>query len=92
MEIKFIALYLAIKGMNAAQTTNSSNAALVENTVGYSTVMGYLRSHSFSSSFKQTPDERHVQKLTEIDEAILTALEDEPFSSIRQLERATHIP
>jgi hypothetical protein len=92
MDLKSIALYLAIKGMNATQITNDINATLGERTVAYSTVTGYLRSKSLFPSFKQTQDEKQFPQLTEIDEAILMALEDEPFSSIRQLARATHIP
>jgi hypothetical protein len=57
--------------------------------VGYSTVTMYLRMLSFGGKTEEEEISDHDQPLDEVDEAILKALADEPFSSVRRLARHT---
>jgi hypothetical protein len=55
--------------------------------VAYSTVTKYARSAQFSGRKEVTPPEAPDVERSPVDEAILTALVEFPFSSVRELSR-----
>jgi hypothetical protein len=57
--------------------------------IGYSTVTRYLRQRQFPASFPEPPDEPPT---TILDDAVLVALDKQPFSSVRELAKVTCIP
>jgi hypothetical protein len=60
--------------------------------VSYGSVTRHLREARFPPS-KPEPHSAGVQRdLDDSDQAILVALEDSPFASVRQLSRLTHLP
>jgi hypothetical protein len=84
-------LRLAMKGMNATQIHADLVDTFKHEAVHYSTVTWYLRTPSFSASTDPGPTETPPPKQDELDEAILLALGEEPFASVRSLARATHL-
>jgi hypothetical protein len=92
MDQHSIVAYFALKGWSAMQIHNDLVETLNLNAVGYSTVTLYLRTPCFSSPPVPRPHEMPEPDLTESDKAILLALEEQPFASVRQLSRATHLP
>jgi hypothetical protein len=67
-------------------------ATLGPDAVSYSSVTRYLREARFPTS-KPEPYPTDVQRdLDDSDRAILAALEDRPFASVRQLSRLAHLP
>jgi hypothetical protein len=91
MDQKNIVLYLSLKGMNAVEIRKDLKATLKDEAVCYGTVTRYLRSRSFTVSAKPKRIQSDEHFITDTDEAILRALEEQPFSSVRQLARATHL-
>jgi transposase len=91
MDQKSIVLYLAKKGMTATEIHTDLMHTLKEEAVHYSSVTRYLRSTSFTSSTSPKPEEPPDREMSDLDEAILTALGEQPFASVRQLAAATHL-
>jgi GMP synthase-like glutamine amidotransferase len=83
---------LSLKGMSAREIHDDIVATLGADAVSYSLVTRYLR----EAQFPPSKPERHsadVQRdLDDSDQAILAALEESPFASVRQLSRLTHLP
>jgi hypothetical protein len=87
-----IVAYLSLKGMSAREIYGDIVATLGPNAVSYSLVTHYLREARFPPS-KPEPHPTDVQRdLDDPDRAILAVLEDNPFASVRQLSRLTHLP
>jgi hypothetical protein len=93
-----IVAYLSLKGMSAREIHDDIVATLGLDIVLYSSVTRYLREARFPPS-KPEPHPADVQRdlddlddLDDSDQAILAALEDIPFASMRQLSRLTHLP
>jgi histone-lysine N-methyltransferase SETMAR len=84
-------VYLSLKGLNAVEIQNDLVATLKDGAKSNSIVMHYLRKSSFSSPKTPQSSESPNPILNESDEAILLALSDEPFASMRQLARRTHL-
>lgn len=91
MDQKSIVSYLSLKGMTAVQIHADLVATLKGEAVSYGSVTRYLRSKSFIDVKNLMQNGPPDQGLSEIDEAILAALEEQPFASVRQLSRATHL-
>jgi hypothetical protein len=86
-----IVVYLSLKWMSAREIHDDIGAILGPDAMSYSSVTRYLREARFSPS-KPEPDPADVQRnLDDSDQAILAALEDRPFASVRQLSRLTHL-
>jgi hypothetical protein len=87
-----IVAYLLLKGMSTSEIHDDIIATLGLDTVSYSLVTRYLREARFPPS-KPEPHPADVQRdLNDSDQAILAALEDNPFASVRQLSRLTRLP
>jgi hypothetical protein len=87
-----IVTYLSLKGMSAREIYDDIVATLGPDAVSYSSVTRYLREVQFPPS-KPEPHPADVQRdLDDLDQAILAALEDNPFAPVRKLSRLTHLP
>jgi hypothetical protein len=87
-----IVAYFSLKGMSAPEIHDNIVATLVLDAVSYSSVTRYLGEAGFLPS-KPEPHPTDVQRdLDDSDQAILSALEDIPFASVRQLSRLIHLP
>jgi hypothetical protein len=91
MDQQSIVMYLSLKGLNAAKIHNDLVAILKGEANSYNNVTQYLRKPSFSSPKAHQPSESPASIVNESDEAILLALSEGPFASVRQLERRTHL-
>jgi hypothetical protein len=87
-----IVAYVSLKVMLAREIHGHIVATLWSDAVAYSSVTRYLRKAQFPSS-KPEPYPTDVQRdLDDSYQAILAALEDILFASVRQLSRLTHLP
>jgi hypothetical protein len=92
MDKRSIVLDLNRKGLMAHVIHQDLVATLAEEAIAYSTVTNYLRAariiprDAISFSAATSP---HIHKS---DEDILRALKEFPFSSVRKLSCATHLP
>jgi hypothetical protein len=82
---------LSLKGLNAVEVHNDSVATLKGEAKSDGTITYYLRKPSLSRPKTPKPSERLAPILNESDEAILMALSEESFASVRQLACRTHI-
>jgi hypothetical protein len=82
-------LFLALKGLSAWTVCNELPAVLGADAIAYSTQTKYLRQRQFTSIFVDPPEEPAT---IVIDQAILGALEQYPFSSTWELICLTCIP
>jgi hypothetical protein len=89
MDQQSICLFLAMKRLSAQVIDNKLIAVLGPDAIGSSRVTNYLRQRHFPSTLRDTPDEPAA---TVIDNTIMDALEEQPFSSIRELDQLTCIP
>jgi hypothetical protein len=79
-----IAAYFSLKRMSAREIHDNIVATLGPDAVSYSLVTCYLREARFPPS-KSEPHRADLQRdLDDSDQAILAALEDTPFASVRQ--------
>jgi hypothetical protein len=92
MDQKPIVLYLRMKGMALDTTHDNLVRTLGNDAVAYSTVTKYARSAQFSGRKETTPPEAPDVERSPVDEAILTALAEFPFSSVRELSRRICLP
>jgi hypothetical protein len=92
MDLESITLYLAMKHLEALEIHAESNSGLGQGTVGYSTITRCLRKRSFPHSSESAEEEPGIRSCDPIDRAILQALNQQPFSSLRQLAKRTLIP
>jgi hypothetical protein len=83
---------LLLKWMSAREIHDDIVATLGSDAVSYSSVTRYLREARFPLS-KLESHPADVQKdLDDLDQAILAALEDIPFASVRQFSQLVHLP
>jgi hypothetical protein len=92
MDQKPIILYLRMKGMALDAIHDDLVPTLGKDAVAYSTVTKYARSAQFSGRKEATPPEAPDVERSPVDEAILTALAEFPFSSVRELSRRICLP
>jgi hypothetical protein len=83
---------LSVKGMSAREIHDDNVVTLGPDAVSPGSVTRYLREARFHLS-KPEPHPADVQRhLDDSDQAVLAALDDNPFASVRQLSRLTHLP
>jgi hypothetical protein len=92
MNQKPIALYLQMKRMALDAIHDDLVRTLGKDAVAYSTVTKYARSTQFSGRKEPTAPEAPDVERSPVDEAILTALAEFPFSSVRELSRRICLP
>jgi hypothetical protein len=92
MDQKPIVLYLRMKWMALDAIHDNLVRTLGKEAVVYSTVTKYARSAQFSGRKEATPLEAPDVERSPVDEAILTALAEFPFSSVRELSRRICLP
>jgi hypothetical protein len=87
-----IVAYLSLKGMSAREIHNDIVATIGPDAMSYSSVTRYLR-EARSPPSKPEPHQADVQRdLDDLNQAILAALQDSLFASVRQLSQLTHLP
>jgi hypothetical protein len=89
MDQRSICLFLAMKGLSSRDVHNELIAVLGSDAIAYSTVTSYLRQRQFPDISSESSDELLT---TIIDDAILDALDKQPFPSVKELARLTCIP
>ena len=92
LEQRSIVLFLQRKGFTATLIHKELVEVLGSEAVSYSTVTKYLRSELTTPISKVCPkmDEKSGDEI--IDDAIISVLADEPYSSVRQIAQRTKIP
>jgi hypothetical protein len=89
---KPIVLHLRMKGMVPNAIHDDLLRTLGKDVVTYSTVTKYVRSAQFSGRQEATHSEPPDVERSLVDEAILTALAELPFSSVREPSRRICLP
>jgi hypothetical protein len=92
MDQQSIVLYLSRKGLSAVAIHDDLVATLDAEAVSYPSVTRYLREAIFASSNPPDPLSPPEHRLDDSDQAVLLALADQPFASIRELSRLTCLP
>jgi hypothetical protein len=92
MDQKSIGLYLNRKGWTARVIHDDLVATFGMEAIAYSTMTKYLREAQTGPDEVIRLSEEISPHIEDSDEAILSALEQLTFSSVRQLSRATHLP
>jgi hypothetical protein len=92
MDQKSIAMYLNRKGCTAQVIHDDLVAILGEEAIAYSTVRKYLREAQTAPDDASALFDELSPHMDDSDEAILSALEELSFSSVRKLSYATHLP
>ena len=91
MDFNSIVLYLKAKGMNPKEIHSDLVATLGTKVLGYSTVTRWLREVQLEQSSETAVDFTEDAEVDEIDEAILSQLEVQPFGSVRNIGRLTRL-
>jgi histone-lysine N-methyltransferase SETMAR len=89
MDQHSICLFLAMKGLSAQKIHSELVAVLGADAIGYSTITRYLRQQHFPTKSSEPPENTSI---TVVGNAILDALKQQPFSSIREIAKLTCIP
>jgi hypothetical protein len=92
MDQKPIVLYLRRKGMAFDAIHDDLVRTLGKDAMAYSTVTKYARSAQFSGRKEASAPEAPDVERNPVDEVILTALAEFPFSSVRELSRRICLP
>jgi hypothetical protein len=92
MDLKSIAVFFAMKSLSATAIQAEINNVLGPGTVAYSTVTNYLRKRSFAGPSERPSHVPEIEGADSIDQAILQALDEAPFASLRQLAKRILIP
>jgi hypothetical protein len=92
MDLESITLCINRKHLSAVAIHAEINSVLGEGTVGCSTVTCYLRKQSFASALHLAPEEPDLGAANTIHNAILQALDEQSFASLRQIVNRTLIP
>jgi hypothetical protein len=92
MDQQLIVLYLSRKGRSAVAIRDDLVATLNPEAVSHPSVTRYLREAIFTSSNPPDPLPPLDHQLDDSDQVILLAIADQPFASIRELSRLTHLP
>jgi hypothetical protein len=86
-----IVAYLPLKAMSACEMHDNVVAILGPDAVSYSSATSSLREARFPLSKPELHPADIQRDLDDSDQAILAALEDGLFASVRQLSRLTHL-
>lgn len=90
MDIKSIVLYLTKKGLNNGEIHRELVKTLKFSAPAYSTVCKYARSSSWTQQeVKEDPEKKYMEQI--ITEAILSALDKQPFASVCEIAKLTRI-
>jgi hypothetical protein len=89
MDQHSIVLYLAKNGLQATEMHRDLEDTLGPKTIASSIMALPLRAPSFFAANEVQEDQGEAAQVGEVDEAILKALADEPFSPARALARHT---
>jgi hypothetical protein len=92
MHRESITLYLAMKLLGAVEIHAQTNKVFGEGTVRYSTITRYLRKQSFPHSSEVAEEKADIGSSDPIDRIILQALNEQAFTSLRQLAKRILIP
>jgi hypothetical protein len=92
MDQKAIVLSLHMKGIWLDAIHEDVMRVLGESAVAYSTVTKYVRSEKSPPKNDGPLSQPLTVEPGPVDQAILTALADDPFSSVRELSRLTCLP
>jgi hypothetical protein len=92
MDQKSIVLYLHMKGIALDAIHEDLVRVLGENAIAYSTVTTDVRRARFPPKQDAPSAEPMPVETSPVDQAILRALADYPFSSVRELSRVTSLP
>jgi hypothetical protein len=92
MDQKAIVLYLHMRAMSLDDTHEDLMRVRGENAVVYSTVTKYVRSEKCSPKNDGPPSQPISVEPGPLDQAIVTALADYPFSWVREFWRLTCLP
>jgi hypothetical protein len=92
MDQKPIVLYLQMKGMAVDAIHDDLVHTFGKDAMAYSTMTKYVRSTQFSGRKEATSPEAPDVERSLVDEAMLTALAEFPFSSVRELSRRICLP
>jgi hypothetical protein len=87
-----IVLYLRMKAMAFDAIHDDLVRTLEKDAMAYSTVTKYARTAQLSGPNEATPPEAPDMERSPVDEAILTALPEFLFSSVRELSRMICLP
>jgi hypothetical protein len=91
MDFNSIVVYLKAKGINAREIHSDLVATLGTKAPGYSTVRRWLREAQLDQFSGTAVDVTEDAEVDEIDEAILSVLEIQPFDSVRDIARLTRL-
>jgi hypothetical protein len=86
-----IVAYLSLKEISARKIHDDIVASLGPDAVPYSSVTPYLREARFPPSKPESHPADVQRDLDDSGQAILAALEESPFVSVRQLSRLTYL-
>jgi hypothetical protein len=89
MDQKPIFFYLPMKWIARDGIRDDLVRTLGKDAVAYSTVINYDRSAQFSGRKEATPPEAPDVERNPVDEAVITALAEFPFPSVRELSRGS---
>jgi hypothetical protein len=92
MDQRSIVLYLARKGLTAIEIDNDLVVTLESDAKGDRSVTRFLGEVKFSWPNPPTAFSEENSCLDDSNDAILLALLEQPFASVRQLSRLTHLP
>jgi hypothetical protein len=92
MDQQSVILYLSRKDLSTVAINDVFVATFGAEAVNYPSMTRYLREAVFASSNPPDPLPRPEHQLDDSDQAIFLALADQPFASIRELSRLTHVP
>jgi hypothetical protein len=87
-----IVLYLAKKGLVSAAISEDLVATLGAEAISYPWVTRDFREAKFATSSPEVIFSELTHEHDDCNEAILLAFDDQPFASMRQLVRLTHLP
>jgi hypothetical protein len=87
-----IVAYSSLKWISAREIHDDIVAILGPDVVSYSSVTRSLRDAQFPPSKPELHLADVQRDLDDLDQVILAALEDSPFTSVRQPSRLTHVP
>jgi hypothetical protein len=92
MDQKAIVLYLHLRGLSLDVIHEDLMCVLEENAVVYSRVTKYVGSEKFRPKNDGPPSQPMIVEPGPVDQAILTALAEYRFSSVREPSRLTCLP
>jgi predicted transcriptional regulator len=92
MDQRSIVLSLARKGLTAMDISNDLVVTLGLDAKGHSSVTRFLREARFPSPNPPITFSEESRSLDDSNEAILLGLTEQPFASVREFSRLTHLP